>query len=79
MAIYRHFSEASFGAADIQRMGVAYEYALASLRLSDRHDPITEIVAGKIIQIFKAGEHDPKQICARALQELGVPNVDTKK
>jgi len=54
-------------------MTKAYEAALQLLRLTDRHDPVTEIVAKKIIEVTRAGERDPPKICARAIKELGIP------
>ena len=51
MAIYRHLSEASFGEADVARLIEAYECALKKLQLADRHDPVTEVIATKIIEI----------------------------
>jgi hypothetical protein len=73
MAIRRLLAEASFDQADIDRMTAAYEAALQLLRLKDRSDPITELLAAKIIQVTRLGEHDPPRICARALKELGIP------
>jgi len=73
MALYRQLNEASFGQADIDRMTAAYEAALQLLLVKDRNDPVTEIVAAKIIQITRLGERDPPRICARALKELGIP------
>ena len=73
MAIYRHFSEASFQPTDIECMGAAYEAALVALQLVDRHDPVTELIASKIIEIFRTGERDRNKLCERALAELGVP------
>jgi hypothetical protein len=74
MAIYRHLNEASFGEADVERLGAAYECALKKLQLLDRDDPVTELIAGKIIEIYRSGEHDPPTVCTRVLQELGVPD-----
>ena len=76
MAIYRLLREAAFDQADIDQMAAAYEAALEVLRLADRDDPITELIAKKIIEIVRSGEHDPPRICARALKELGVPLPD---
>jgi hypothetical protein len=76
MAIHRLVREAAFDQADIDRMTAAYDAALTLLRLTDRHDPITELIAKKIIEITRDGEHDPRHICARALKELGVPLPD---
>ena len=71
MAIYRHLSEASFGEADVALLSEAYECALRKLRLADRQDPVSEVVATKIIEIFRSGEHDPPTLCTRVIEELG--------
>lgn len=76
MAIYRHLNEASFGEADVARLGEAYECALKKLGLADRKDPFTEMVATKIIEIYRGGEHDPSALCARTLKDLGVPDAN---
>lgn len=55
---------------------MAFEAALALLQLDDKADPVCEIVATKIIQVFRAGEHDPPRICAMAIKELGIPVPD---
>jgi hypothetical protein len=73
MPISKLATEAAFGPDDIARLTAAYEAALQLLRLTDRTDPVTEIVAKKIIEVAHAGERDPPRICARALQELGIP------
>ena len=73
MAIYRLLREASFDQPDIDRMTAAYETALKTLRLADRTDPLTELIAKKIIDVARHGERDPAHICARAIRELGVP------
>jgi hypothetical protein len=51
----------------------AYEIALKALRLVDRNDPLTELVARKIIQIGGIGIDDPIQLSRRAIKELGLP------
>jgi len=52
---------------------MAYEGALSVLGLADRTDPITEIIAKKIIEVAQSGERDPLRIRARAIAELGIP------
>ena len=54
----------------IERMTAAYEHALKVLQLNDRNDPITEVVARKIIEIAEVGERDPDRLCERALAAL---------
>ncbi|MGB7257866.1 MAG: hypothetical protein WBD48_07290 [Pseudolabrys sp.] len=76
MPIQRFLHGASFQPDEIRRMAMAFEAALALLQLDDKADPVCEIVATKIIQVFRAGEHDPPRICAMAIKELGIPVPD---
>jgi len=76
MAIYRLLQQASWDQADIDRMTAAYEAALRVLRLSDRTDPLTEMIAKKIIEVTRSGEQDPANICARTLKELGAASPE---
>lgn len=73
MAIYRLLQEAAFDQEQIDVMTAAYEAALKLLHLVDRHDPVTELLAQKIIEITRSGEDRPEHICSRAIRELGVP------
>ena len=72
MAIYRIFKTRVFEPEAIAIMSAAYEDALRVLQLTDREDPITEVVAKKIIDVAELGERDPARICEAALKELGV-------
>ncbi len=72
-AIYRLLQNSAFGPDEIKRITTAYEDALRVLGLASRSDPITEIVAKKIIEIAQTGERDPAQIQSRAVAEIGVP------
>ena len=71
MAFRRQLSEASFKQNDITILTAAYDCAIEKLRLKDRDDPITELIAAKIIQVYRLGEHDPETLCQRAIIELG--------
>ena len=53
---------------------MAYEQTLRALRLKDRSDPITQLVAEKIIAIGRLGIEDPAEISKLALKELGAPS-----
>jgi hypothetical protein len=66
----------SFTPEEVVVLGTAYEAILVVLRLNDRLDPITEIIATKVIQLFQSGERDPTQICNRAIKQLGIPILD---
>ncbi|HLH88886.1 MAG TPA: hypothetical protein VKX28_10530 [Xanthobacteraceae bacterium] len=43
-------------------MGVAFASACRSLGLTDTADPMTRIIAAKIIEAAKAGERDPVKL-----------------
>ncbi len=58
---------------EIRPMTAAYEQALQKLGLIDQADPITEVIAKKIIEVVQTGERNPARISRRALLELGVP------
>jgi hypothetical protein len=51
-------------------MSRAYESVLVALQLTDRQDPLTEIVAKKIVEIAETGELDPDRLRNRALEEI---------
>jgi len=62
MAIYRIFQQRAFEREAVVCMAKAYEDALVALKLSDREDPFTEIVAKKIVEIAGTGERDPDRL-----------------
>jgi hypothetical protein len=66
----------SFTPEDVAVLGTACEGILVALRLHDRDDPITEIIATKVIEIFRSGERDPTRISNRTIEELGIPDLD---
>ncbi|MGB6543624.1 MAG: hypothetical protein WBF03_22460 [Xanthobacteraceae bacterium] len=73
MAIYQLLQTLSLGPEDIAKVTTAYEDALRALQLSNRTDPITTIVAERIIEAAKTGVRDPEQLCALAIKDLRVP------
>jgi len=72
MAIQRLLQNSAFEPEQIAYIAAAYEDALHELGLANRTDPITEIIAKKIIEIAQTGERDPLQIRGRAIAELDV-------
>jgi len=56
---------------EISRVTAAYEQALHTL-CKDRDDPLTEMIAKTIIKIAQTGVHDPAQLSALAIKQLGV-------
>jgi hypothetical protein len=55
---------ASFSSEDNERLATAYEDALRALHLANRADPVTTIIARRIIDAAKTGERDPARLCA---------------
>jgi hypothetical protein len=67
MAIYRLIANGSFGPDEIEVMTAAYEGALIDLGLSNRDDPITELIAKSIVNVTATGVRDPVLIKERAI------------
>jgi hypothetical protein len=72
MAIFRLIANGSFGPDEIEVMTAAYEDALIDLRVTNRDDPITELIAKSIVNVTATGERDPILIRERAMNALGV-------
>jgi len=72
MPISRLLSGTATSPETVARLNRAYEETLRALYLVDRNDPITEMVAKKIIEIGQTGIDDPKRLCAEALKQLGI-------
>jgi len=70
MTIHRLLQNVPLGPEDIDRLVTAYEQTLRALGLSDRNDPLTEIVAKKIIEIGQTGIRDPVQISKQAIEAI---------
>jgi hypothetical protein len=69
MPIRSHLDGQTFDAQTLRIIGLSYEMALVSLRLVDRGDISNDVVAHKIIDLAKAGERDPVQLCEAVLQQ----------
>jgi hypothetical protein len=72
MALHRLLENSPLGPEEIKRMTDAYEEALRLLRLSDRSDRLTELVAIQIVAITHTGERDPSIIASRAMKLAGI-------
>ena len=71
MPIRRLLEGSGLGPDEVECLCRAYENALHTLHLVDRNDPVTEIVARKIIEIGKSGG-DPAEIARLAIKALGI-------
>lgn len=70
--------DSSFGPEDLAAMSAGFERALHRLRLTDRTDPATALVARKIIALAKQGVRDPDKLCEGVLNALaadGAPSA----
>jgi hypothetical protein len=71
MPINRLLKGSKLQPEQIEILNDAFCQALRSLGLVDRNDPITEIVARKIIEVGATGVRDPAKISEIAVKELG--------
>jgi hypothetical protein len=62
MPLTPFLKENTFDPEAIKAMSAAFEAVCEALRLAPRSDPITEIVAGKVIEVASTGERDPERI-----------------
>jgi hypothetical protein len=51
-------------------MGIAFERACTELRLSDQSDPISKLLADRIIELARLGERNPDELCAQAVRAV---------
>ena len=71
MPINRLLGDSKLQPEDIERLNRAYTFTLRSLSLVDRNDPLTEIVARKVIEIG-ATVHDPAEIAKMTIKGLRI-------
>jgi hypothetical protein len=72
MPIYRLLQNSPLGPEEIAVLTEAYEAILRKLKLVDRNDPITEILARKIIELGQRGVSQAEQLIELAMKELGI-------
>jgi hypothetical protein len=71
MAIYGYLQNSGFDPETIRVMTAAYESAREQLGLVDRSDPLTQLVAKKVIEIAQTGVRDPDKLCERVIAAIG--------
>jgi hypothetical protein len=76
MAIYRLLenenSALGLGPKQVKCILEAYEQTLHTLGVKDRDDPLTEMIARKIIKIAQTGVDDAAELSAQAIKELEI-------
>ncbi len=72
MAINRLLASSRFSPDEIEILNRALAYTLRKIGLVDRNDPITEMIARKVIEIGHTGIHDPAEISKIAVSQLRI-------
>ena len=67
---YSVIESSGLGSDAITAVLTALECVRAATGLADRIDPITMIVANKLVELAKAGEHDPQRLCDLTLRAI---------
>jgi hypothetical protein len=62
MPIRRLIEPGVFAPEQVALMGNVFEDVLKTLGLVDRDDPVTTLVAHKIVELAQAGERDPERL-----------------
>jgi hypothetical protein len=73
MTVHPLFERLSLGHDEISRLAEAYKLTLEALRLCDRDDAMTRIVARSIIDISQTGVSDPAELSRLAIKQVGIP------
>jgi hypothetical protein len=72
MPIYRLLENLPMGPEEIARLTTAYEETLRTVGLVDGNDPITEMIARKIIEIGQSGVRGPMLLSELTIKEMGI-------
>jgi hypothetical protein len=72
MPINRLLKDGKVTPEEAQVLSRAFDLALRLLHLVDRNDPLSELVAKKIIEIGATGVRDPSKISTMAVKQLGL-------
>ena len=66
-------SNGSFLPEEVAMLGNVFEDVLQTLGLVDRKDPMTEMVAKKLMELATAGMRDPARLKALTVQAFSEP------
>jgi hypothetical protein len=70
MPIRRLLDNNAFGPDEITVMIGAFEDTLRALKLIDRNDPVTLLIAEKIIELARRGERNPVRLREEAIKSV---------
>jgi hypothetical protein len=68
MPIYRLLDKTAVRPETAATLGHVFEDVLNELHLVKRQDPVTELIAEKLIELANAGERDPTRLKQLTLQ-----------
>ena len=71
MSINRALGNCELRPEEMRRLELAYKYALRLLSLVDRDDPLTDMIAKKIIEVGTT-ERNPWKISEIVIKQLGI-------
>lgn len=70
MPLTPYLGDSAFDPEAVEAMAAAFERARESLKLTDRNDPLIEIVARAVIEVGSTGERNPTRIHDAVLGKL---------
>ena len=70
MPIRQLLDSNAFNPEEVTILRDVFEDTLRTLKLTDRSDPVTSLIAKKIIELARLGERDPARLRQAAMQEL---------
>jgi hypothetical protein len=79
MAINRFLAIDKLRPDQVEKLNKAFTFALRSLDLVNRNDPVVDIIAKKILEVATTGIRDPKEISDTAIRQLGVKAVGMRE
>jgi hypothetical protein len=68
MPIQQLLDHAAFNPEEVRLLRSVFEDTLRALSLADRDDPVTLLVARKIVELAGRGERDPARLRQAAIQ-----------
>ena len=72
MPIRQLLDSNAFNPEEVTILRDVFEDTLRTLKLTDRSDPVTSLIAKKIIELARLGERDPARLRQAALQALSL-------
>jgi hypothetical protein len=63
MPLTPYLKGAVFDPKEIEAMSAAFNAVCDSLQLINRDDPLTQIIARKVVEVAGTGERDPERLC----------------